>query len=76
MSTTKPIKDKTDLETIKNYYLDKKEYRNYTLIIIGLNTALRISDILSLTWKDVYHYKKETVSQSYLFDRKKQGNVP
>lgn len=50
MSTTKPIKDKTDLETIKNYYLDKKEYRNYTLIIIGLNTALRISDMLSLTW--------------------------
>ena len=27
MSTTKPIKDKTDLEAIKNYYLDKKEYR-------------------------------------------------
>ena len=59
MSTTKPIKDKTDLEAIKNYYLDKKEYRNYTLIIIGLNTALRIIDILSLTWKDVYHYKKK-----------------
>ena len=73
MSTTKPIKDKTDLETIKNYYLDKKEYRNYTLIIIGLNTALRISDILSLTWKDVYHYKKNQFHNHIYLTEKKTG---
>ena len=42
MSTTKPIKDKTDLETIKNYYLDKKEYRNYTLIIIWIKRNTEI----------------------------------
>lgn len=73
MSTTKPIKDKTDLETIKNYYLDKKEYRNYTLIIIGLNTALRISDILSFTWKDVYHYKKNQFHNHIYLTEKKTG---
>ena len=73
MSTTKPIKDKTDLEAIKNYYLDKKEYRNYTLIIIGLNTALRISDILSLTWKDVYHYKKNCFHNHIYLTEKKTG---
>ena len=73
MSTTKPIKDKTDLERIKNYYLDKKEYRNYTLIIIGLNTALRISDILSLTWKDVYHYKKNKFHNHIYLTEKKTG---
>lgn len=58
MSTTKPIKDRKDLEAVKNYYLKKSEYRNYALIILGLNTALRISDILRLTWEDVYHYRK------------------
>lgn len=58
MSTTQPIKDRTVLEKMKNYYLDKEEFRNYTLIIIGLNTALRISDILSLQWKNVYNFSK------------------
>lgn len=73
MSTTKPIKDKTDLETIKNYYLKKEEYRNYLLIIIGLNTALRISDILSLTWKDVYHYSKNRFHNHIYITEKKTG---
>lgn len=56
MSTTIPIKDKEVLEEFKNYYLRKKKYRNYALIVIGLNTALRISDILSLKWSDVYNF--------------------
>lgn len=56
MSATIPIKDKEVLEIFKNYYLKKKNYRNYSLIVIGLNTALRISDILSLKWSDVYNF--------------------
>ena len=56
MSTTIPIKDKKRLEEFKNYYLKKKNYRNYALIVTGLNTALRISDILSLKWSDVYNF--------------------
>ena len=56
MSTTIPIKDKEMLKEFKNYYLKKNNYRNYALIVIGLNTALRISDILSLKWSDVYNF--------------------
>lgn len=56
MSTTIPIKNKEMLEEFKNYYLKKKNYRNYALIVTGLNTALRISDILSLKWSDVYNF--------------------
>lgn len=58
MSTTSPIKNKKELEKFKNYYLEKGNPRNYLLIIVGLNTALRISDILHLQWKDVYHHEK------------------
>ena len=59
MSTTCPIKNRQDLEQFKSYYLvEKSRLRNYTLIIFGLNTALRISDILKLRWKDVYCEEK------------------
>ena len=55
MSTTQPIRDREELQRFKNYYLlDKPNYRNYALIITGLNTALRINDILHLTWDMVF----------------------
>lgn len=55
MSTTEPIRDIQKLLDFKNYYLNvKPNLRNYTIIILGLNTALRISDILNLTCDDIY----------------------
>ena len=45
MSTTQPIRSKQLLHDFKDYYLTKQpNSRNYTLILIGLNTALRIND--------------------------------
>ncbi len=52
MSTTQPIRDKKDLQSFKNYY--SENLRNRALIIVGLNTALRINDILHLTYDMVY----------------------
>lgn len=55
MSTTQPIRKLEDLERLKNFYLtEQPNLRNYALICIGVNTALRISDILSLKWGNVY----------------------
>ena len=52
MSTTQPIRSKQLLHDFKEYFLTKQpNSRNYTLILIGLNTALRINDILHLTWE-------------------------
>ena len=49
MSTTQPIKSVKQLEQFKKYYQEvSPDSRNYALIILGLNTALRISDILRL----------------------------
>lgn len=60
MSTTQPIKEKEELQLFLNYYkTEKPSIRNYTLIILGLNTALRISDILKLRWIDIYDFQKE-----------------
>lgn len=57
MNTTQPIRDLHALQTFKNYYRDTEcNFRNYTLIIMGLNTALRINDILHIKWGDVYDF--------------------
>lgn len=54
MGTTQPIRKKQQLEHFRNYYKkEENKPRNYALIVFGLNSALRISDILDLKWKDV-----------------------
>lgn len=61
MSTTQPIRNKKNLERFKNYYYTTSpNLRNCYIITVGLNTALRISDILHLKYKDVYQDKKST----------------
>lgn len=60
MSTTQPIRNEKELYDFKNYYKEIiPRPRNYALIILGLNTALRISDILLLQYKDIYDIKKK-----------------
>lgn len=59
MSTTQPIRSTVQLNQFKKYYLEiSPEERNYALIILGLNTALRISDILKLHVSDVWDCSK------------------
>ncbi len=76
MSTSQPLKKKEDIQKLKNYFYNKMEYRNYALITVGLNTALRISDLLHLKWKDVYNEEKQDFySHIYLTEQKTQKNT-
>lgn len=52
MEFVQPIRNTEDIEKIKQLLL-KSSYRDYVLFITGLNTGLRISDILKLKVKDV-----------------------
>jgi len=74
MSTAQPIRDLTELENFKNYYLEiQPNIRNYTLIITGVNTALRISDILSLKWKQVYNFQTHKFQKYIHITEQKTG---
>ena len=61
MGTTQPIRTKEELKKFTDYYkVNKNNPRNYALIVFGLHTALRISDILEITWKEVYDFEQQT----------------
>jgi integrase len=48
MDFVEPIRDKKKLSQIKNQLEGAKRYRDLLLFVVGINTALRISDLLQL----------------------------
>jgi len=52
LKTVEPIRDPKKIKKVKNI-LKQRGYRDYLLFSIGINTGLRISDILKLKVKDV-----------------------
>ena len=76
MNLAHPIKKTKDLENFKDYYKKiKPNCRNELLIVLGLNTALRISDILSLEWDSVYNFEKKEYRNHIIIMEQKTGKV-
>ena len=74
MGTTQPIRNKEDLKLFLEYYKNiRPSKRNYALINLGLHTALRISDILKLQWKDVYDMENDMFRSHITIWEKKTG---
>ena len=57
MHCVDPIRDPKKINAMKNY-LKGKNKRDHALFAVGINVALRISDLLSLTWGDVLEGKR------------------
>ena len=76
MNTAEPIRDSQSLIEFKEYYKEVSPMpRNYLLIVLGLNTALRISDILALTWDDVFNQTTGTYRTHIRIVEQKTGKV-
>jgi integrase len=58
MKLVDPIRDKEIVADIKEY-LKERNQRNYILFLLGVDTGLRISDILQLRVKDVQGWRIE-----------------
>lgn len=72
MSTAQPIRSNDELNLFKEFYLNNRpNVRNYALICIGLNSALRISDVLQLRWENVYDFKNEHFLKHIIIIEKK-----
>jgi len=73
MAITQPIRDKNLLIKMANYFLDNEQIRNLAIFVINLYTALRVSDILSLRWDDVFDFATNKVRISLTTTEKKTG---
>lgn len=74
MGTTQPIRDYQTLQKFKSYYQSgSPNPRNYALCIMGLNTALRITDILNLQWKHVWDFEHHCFERHLYITEKKNG---
>ncbi|WP_085523868.1 site-specific integrase [Tuberibacillus sp. Marseille-P3662] len=52
MNFVQPIRDPDKIEAVK-HYLKSRSDRNYLLFVLGINTGLRVSDILTIKVGDV-----------------------
>lgn len=73
MAAAEPIRTKKQIKELTNYYISKGERRNYLLAVMGIYTALRISDLLSLHWKDVYDFTNSQFKTTFSLTEKKTG---
>jgi integrase len=48
MNFVEPIRDRKKIAQIKNQLRGQRRYRDLLLLVVGINTALRISDLLQL----------------------------
>lgn len=76
MNTAQPIRSEQELKDFMNFY-EQVQYhpRNQLLLTMGLNTALRISDLLSLQWKQVYDLENRSVREHLLLVEAKTGKA-
>ena len=73
MAATEPIRDKKQFKALAEYFLSKGQLRNYTMVIMGAYTVLRISDLLKLKWSDVYNDEKQDFRTHVTIVEKKTG---
>lgn len=75
MAMTEPIRSKNQVRALANYCLRHEQLRNHCLIVLGIHTALRVSDLLRLTWDDVYDFGAERVRETVFLTEKKTGKT-
>ena len=73
MSITQPIRNKHQIRQLAEYYLNRGQIRNYVLLVLGVHTALRISDLLRLRWDDVYDFGNQRLRNRITITEKKTG---
>lgn len=71
-----PIRDMRHIEDIKRNLLDNGNMRDYCLFTLGLNTAWRANELLSLRVKDVRELREDDILELKQSKNQKYRKVP
>jgi integrase len=69
MECVEPIRDKNKIEALKRY-LKGKNLRDFLLFVLGINSGLRVSDLLKLKITDVCDHKGKLKDRLELKEQK------
>ncbi len=72
MNFVEPIRDRKKIAQIKNLLRGQKRFRDLLLFVVGINTALRISDLLQL---QIGHFlgEQERIKRRFWIKERKRG---
>ena len=71
MNFVEPIRDRKKIAQIKNLLRGQKRFRVLLLFVVGINTALRISDLLQLQINHFLDEKKRIKRRFWIKERKR-----
>lgn len=72
MNFVEPIRDRKKIAQIKNLLRGQHHYRDLLLFVVGINTALRISDLLQLRVSHFTHINRG-IKQRFWIKEQKRG---
>lgn len=71
MNFVEPIRDRKRIAHIKNLLRGQSRYRDLLLFVVGINTALRISDLLALRIGDFLDDQQRVKRRFWIRERKR-----
>jgi integrase len=71
MEFVEPIRDRKKITQIKNLLRGQRRYRDLLLFVVGINTALRVSDLLKLQINDLVDTDGNIQSQFWIREDKR-----
>jgi integrase len=72
MNFVEPIRDLKKIAQIKNLLRGQRRYRDLLLFVVGINTALRISDLIELRVEHILD-NHQRIRQRFWIKEQKRG---